>query len=132
MNMDKKKILYFEPDPMMADLISTNLRKGDFEVTYYSYPPEKSNDVINIVQAVKPDLIVTDIIMPNMDGFTLTKNLKSNKETSSVPIIAYTNLGQPKEIQKGLQLGITGWWIMAEHTPGEFVKKIRKFVQTLS
>lgn len=128
MNMNKKKILYFEPDTMIAAMTAAKLKEDNFEVVHYSCPPETSTEAINIVQAVKPDLIITDIIMPNIDGFVLTQNLKSHKDTASVPIIAYTNLGQSEEMEKGLQLGIAEWWIMAEHTPGEFVKKVKKFI----
>ncbi|HPK87613.1 MAG TPA: response regulator, partial [Atribacterota bacterium] len=57
------------------------------------------------------DLILTDIIMPGMDGYTFCKGLKNNPEYSSIPIIIITQLSNPTDIIKGLCCGANNFII---------------------
>ena len=60
---------------------------------------------LKIAESSKPDLILLDIKMPEMDGFEVCKRLKSSKETYQIPVIFLTVLGKTHDIVKGLELG---------------------------
>jgi len=60
---------------------------------------------LECVRHNKPDLIITDIEMPEMDGFGLCKALKSDPQTKSIPIMLLTSLSDPEDVIKGLQAG---------------------------
>lgn len=58
-----------------------------------------------IEQSEPPVLIISDILMPEMDGYTLCKKVKSNPDTNSIPVMLLTNLSDPHDVIKGLQSG---------------------------
>ena len=60
---------------------------------------------LEAVEEEPPDLILLDIIMPDMDGFEVCKRLKDNPETADIPVIFLSALTEAHEKQKGLKLG---------------------------
>ena len=81
-----KKILVIDDDVDMIDLVESRLKKNNYEVIF-------SNDGdVGYKKAIehKPDLIIMDVMMPNMPGGEAVKLLKSSKITSSIPILFFT------------------------------------------
>jgi DNA-binding response OmpR family regulator len=74
----------------------------------------------------KPDIVLLDILLPKMDGFTVLKNLKANNDVSHIPVILLTNLGQKDDVEKGLELGAVDYLIKAHFKPSETVDKVKK------
>ena len=62
-------------------------------------------DAVDITIKAKPDLIILDVMMPEMSGFEACRELKSNPETQHIPVIFLTALQQPQDIEKGFSLG---------------------------
>ncbi|MGR9115624.1 MAG: EAL domain-containing protein [Gammaproteobacteria bacterium] len=62
-------------------------------------------EALEIVQTQKPDLIISDIIMPEMDGYGLCKAIKSVEKLKDIPVILVTTLSDPQDIIKGLECG---------------------------
>jgi PleD family two-component response regulator len=60
---------------------------------------------LELAHSEKPDLILLDIIMPEMDGYTVCKTLKNDSETKSIPIISITAMDDDKDEEKGLTMG---------------------------
>lgn len=77
----------------------------------------------------KPDLILLDIILPEMDGFEMLTELKRNPETRAIPVILLTNLGQKKDIEHGLALGASDYLVKAHFMPSEVIEKIKKVIR---
>jgi len=69
---------------------------------------------INMAQIRKPDLILLDIILPKKNGFEVLKELKSNEETKSIPVIVLTNLSQMSDIGKVMELGVTTYLVKSD------------------
>lgn len=89
---------------------------------------------VDKVREFKPDIILTDILMPEMDGFEVIKIVKGDPETKDIPILIMSNLGQEDHIQKGLEMGAMGYIVKSQYTPSKVVEKIKeilagKFVQ---
>ena len=66
---------------------------------------DNGEDALNAAIMKKPVLIISDIIMPKMDGYTLCSRVKTNPELKDVPVILLTSLSDPMDIIKGLQAG---------------------------
>src|SRR5262245_4075540 len=64
---------------------------------------------LEMVHQVQPDLIVCDVLLPGMDGFEVLQALKSQVETRQIPFIFLTCLNDPREIERGYQLGANGY-----------------------
>ena len=76
--------------------------------------------------AAGPVIVLLDISMPKLDGFTVLKQLRANPSTQAVPVILLTNLGQDEDIKKGKELGATDYFVKANHTPAEVVTQVRE------
>ena len=74
----------------------------------------------------KPSIILLDILLPKMDGFTVLKNLKADAATKDIPVILLTNLGQKDDVEKGLSAGAADYLIKAHFKPSEIVDKVKK------
>lgn len=76
-----------------------------------------------------PDIILLDIIMPRMDGFVVLKKLKKDEKTASIPVVMLTNLGQNDDIEKAKRLGARDYFIKANHTPIEVIRKVEEILK---
>ncbi|MBT3689811.1 response regulator [bacterium] len=126
MSDKKSTILLIEDEEMLSNMYEIKFVKEGYQV-------KKALDgEIGFKMAsegVKPDLILLDIIMPKLDGFTVLKNLKANASTKDIPVILLTNLGQDEDIKKGNKLGATGYLIKANLTPAQVVEKIKEVLK---
>ena len=121
-----KKILHFEDDEMLAQMYVKKFEKVRFEYKYYLQSPEDPTELVNLVLAENPDLILTNMLMPGMDGFKLTEVLKADEKTKNIPIFALTSLGQEEDIKRGMDLGMTDYFVKANLTPIEIIEKIKE------
>ena len=64
------------------------------------------------------------LILPGIDGFKVLARIKENKDTSSIPVIILSNLGQKEDIEKGFNLGAVDYLIKAHFTPNEIIEKV--------
>lgn len=98
---DEKKplILVVEDNASLRAFIQQSLSD-----TYQTEGVENGKEAINFVQTKQPDLILSDIMMPVMDGREMCQRLKGNMETSHIPIILLTALGDKEHILEGLEI----------------------------
>lgn len=78
-----KKIFIVDDDEDMRSGISSMLHINGYAVT----EADNGTDALDMISAQKPDLIISDIMMPNMNGFMLREALKANPETADIPMI---------------------------------------------
>lgn len=116
------KILIIEDDNFLREIIVRKLAKEGFEIV----EAVDGEEGINKAKKENPDLIVLDLILPTLDGFEVLAKLKEDSETSSVPVMILSNLGQKGEIEQGLRLGAIDYLVKANFTPAEIVNKVKK------
>ena len=116
-----KNILIVEDDDFFRELIAKRLSSEGFEISE-AVDGEQGIEKIN---AIKPDLIILDILLPGIDGFEVLSKIKENSMVSSVPVIILSNLGQKEEVEKGMRLGATDYLIKAQVTSDEIVSKVK-------
>lgn len=125
MHMDepkKIKIALVEDEEVLSQVLENKLKKEGFEV-FVAMDGEAGLEIIN---AMRPDLILLDILMPKIDGFGVLTALSKDPELSKIPVIIISNSGQPVEIDKALALGVKDYLIKAEFDPQEVLDKIKK------
>jgi len=94
-------ILIVEDSPTQTKLLRFILEENGYSVN-------SANNGVKALECVrqrKPNLIITDIVMPEMDGFALCKAIKSDPDLKSIPIMLLTSLSDPQDVIKGLQAG---------------------------
>ena len=97
--MDSIKILYVEDEPFLGKIVRESLESRGFNVCMV----EDGAQVLKNYQAFKPDICVLDVMLPNKDGFTLAKEIRSIDE--NIPIIFLTAKNQTEDLLKGFESG---------------------------
>ena len=95
------KILIVEDNEMNRDMLSRRLIKKGFEIII----AVDGEEGVKKTLSEKPDLILMDMSLPVMDGWEATKKLKSNSDTSKIPIIALTAHAMAQDKEKALAAG---------------------------
>ncbi|MFA6391834.1 MAG: response regulator [Patescibacteria group bacterium] len=121
----KKKIVLVEDDSFLAGMYVSKLNLENFEVKL----AENGEDGLKTATDEMPDLILLDILLPRMDGFEVLKKLKKNPATADIPVILLTNLGQKKDVDRGMALGAVDYLIKAHFMPNEVIAKIKKILK---
>lgn len=115
------KILIVEDDKFLMDMYTLKFSEHHFEVT----SSFGATDALSkLEEGLEPDIIVTDVVMPVMDGFEFLAAVKEKKLARGAVIIVLSNLGQKEDITKGVSLGAKGYIVKATSTPTEVVKKV--------
>jgi CheY-like chemotaxis protein len=96
-----KKILIIEDNPVNTELLVQSLKAQRLNI--FSAPNGKVG--LEITHKINPDLILLDVMMPEMDGFETCQQLKANNTTRDIPIIFITAKTNREDIEKGFSLG---------------------------
>lgn len=118
------KILFIEDDQLIVKIYTTRLQ-ADGHTVFSSY---NGADGIAIAQKEIPDLIVCDVMMPQMDGFEVLKRLKADEKTRHIIVLMYSNLAQEEEMKKAKELGAAEFIVKANISPVELVEKIKGYL----
>jgi DNA-binding response OmpR family regulator len=101
---EKNTLLIVDDDPTNTQILSTYLQKLNYEVLTAQDGEDALAKLLHRNQ-VKPDLILLDVMMPNLDGFETCRRLKENAETREIPIIFMTALTNTEDKLKGFEAG---------------------------
>ena len=120
-----KTILLIEDDPFLVDIYKNKLEEFGYAVE----TAEDGGQALNIIKEKNPDLVLLDIILPNIDGWEILKIIRNNPDTKNLKVIVLSNLGQREEVEKGVELGATKYLIKAHFTPSEVAKEIDQLLK---
>ena len=99
-NNHGQKILIVDDNPVNLDFL-----KGILQTDYTVLATVRSSLTMDIAQTKSPDLILLDIMMPEMDGYEVCRRLKADKKTAGIPVIFVTSKEDPVDESKGFELG---------------------------
>jgi DNA-binding response OmpR family regulator len=120
-----KKILIIEDDKFLRELIVRKLGPKNYTIL----EAIDGEEGMKKIREEKPDLIILDLILPGIDGFTVLSKMKEDPVLSLIPVIILSNLGQKEEIEKGLKLGAIDYLVKAHFTPEEIIEKITNILK---
>jgi DNA-binding response OmpR family regulator len=95
------KVLVIDDDPVIVQLLRVNFEIEGFEVVSAG----DGQEGLERAMADHPDVVLSDIMMPRMDGLQLVHQLKNNASTRSLPVILLSAKAQNAEVQEGLDAG---------------------------
>jgi len=127
MEEEMKTILLIEDDNALLDLYEATLKLENFNVIRAI----SGKAGLEALGSSNPDLILLDILMPEMNGFEFLKEIKKNREVKNIPVLLLTNLGESKlDINRELAfaLGIEGYLIKSKNTPDQVVTRIKSIL----
>jgi twitching motility two-component system response regulator PilH len=99
--MVMKQIMIVDDSPTDAHLLQKMLEKNG----YQTLTAGNGNEGIEVARLMRPDLILMDVVMPGLNGFQATRELSSNPETSSIPVIIVTRKDQKVDRVWGIRQG---------------------------
>ncbi len=119
-----KKIVYIEDDLEMIYLIKMILERKGYEIVSVS----DGLKGFETVEQEKPDLVMLDLMMPNIDGWDIYHQLKSNETTNSIPVIVISAKAQPIDKVLGLQIAKVNNYISKPFRPQELIDSIEEIL----
>ncbi len=120
-----KKILIIEDDLTILSMYESKFAGEGFKV----FGAEDGNKGLEIAKKENPDIIMLDIILPQIDGFTVLAELKKDKKTQDIPVVMLTNLGTTEDQKKGKKMGAEDYLVKASLTPAQISEKIKKILK---
>jgi DNA-binding response OmpR family regulator len=83
---------------------------------------------LHMARSKKPDLVLLDLVLPELSGYELLEKLRKDPATKGLPVIIFSVLGEQTDIQKALDLGANDYIIKGFYSPGEVLQKIGSFL----
>ncbi len=125
MALEGAKVLIIEDDIYISRMYQLKLSLDGIKVEL----ADNGKAGLEKVEDFRPDVILLDILMPEMDGFEVLKSLKSDPKNQDIPVLIMSNYGQEEDIKKGLELGAVGYLVKSQYTPSTVVDKIRSIIE---
>jgi len=98
---DKSKVLIVDDEPINIKLLDANLTPRGYEVI----TAIDGKQALEKIEAEKPDLVLLDVMMPEMDGFEVTRRIRANNDTKLMPVVLITALRETDDRVRGIEAG---------------------------
>ena len=121
---NSKKILLIEDDPDQVFLYSTKFEMEGLKLL----TAQNGVEGLELAKKEKPDIILLDIVMDEMDGMEVLASLKKDKATKGVPVVLLTNLVKKELVQKSKQMGAAGFWSKTDVLPKDAVERVKQIL----
>jgi len=118
------RILLVEDNEMNRDMLSRRLTRRGHEVLFAA----DGREAVNTARAVRPDLILMDVSLPQMDGWSATRELKADPSTHATPIVALTAHAMEGDRQRALDAGCDDY----DSKPVDLVRLLSKIQALLA
>ncbi len=126
MEGEKRKILIVDDDSFLLDMYALKFSQNEFEV-------HTAGNGVQALEKLKgglsPDVMLMDIIMPEMDGFEMLAKINSEKLCPNCLKIVLSNKSEQDDIEKGNSLGVVGYIVKANSTPTEVIDNVIKILE---
>jgi len=119
-----KTVLIIEDDNFLQGLEATKLKKEGYNVLTAS----NSVEAFKAMEGNKIDLILLDLLLPDVDGFMILEKVRQNKNLQAVPVIVFSNLSEEKDVSRATKLGASEFMIKSNFTLDEISKKVKELI----
>lgn len=113
-----------EDDPMLVEIYEKKLKDSGFEVKIVTTGKAVKDEVIDW----KPELILLDVVLPDMDGFEVLEVLKKEESIKDIPVYAFSNLAAKEDIDRATSLGAAGYLTKSSFTPTQLAEELKKIL----
>jgi len=122
---DKKRILYVEDEKEMIELTRIVLEREGFDMIGVVGGAKG----LEAIKREKPDLVLLDLMMPDVDGWEVYRQMKADQELADIPVIIITARTQSIDKVLGLKVAKVADYITKPFGPGELVESIRRVLE---
>ena len=118
----KRRVVYIEDEQEMIDLVRLILNRKGFEIV----GANGGREGLDAVRRVLPDLVLLDLMMPDMDGWDVYQQMKADESTQNIPVIVVTAKAQSIDKVLGLHIAKVDDYISKPFSPQELVDSVEK------
>jgi DNA-binding response OmpR family regulator len=122
------KIAIIEDDPVISQMYRMKFESDGFSIQLAN----NGSRGVAMVKDFKPDMILLDLEMPEMNGDEALKQIRSHDWGKTVPVIILTNLGEEEAPKSLKSLGVTSYIVKANLTPSEVVSRVKEALSKLA
>ncbi len=119
--MSAKRILLAEDDPLTARFVQSLLDAKGYAVMV----ADDGEHAVELAAASRPDLVVTDLVMPYRDGFDVVRALRNDRRTARIPVIVLSMRDREEDIVRGLEQGADDY-VVKPFNARELLARVRK------
>ncbi|MDW8327231.1 MAG: response regulator [Anaerolineales bacterium] len=119
---NKKRVVCVEDEPAMIDLIRLILERKGYEVI----GANGGREGLDVIQREKPDVVLLDLMMPDMDGWEVYQKMKAHEQTKDIPVIVVTARAQSIDKVLGLHIAKVDDYITKPFGPQDLVESVEK------
>lgn len=119
---EKTKVVCIEDEPEMIDLVKLILGRKGFDLT----GAMGGREGLEAVRRVKPDLVLLDLMMPDMDGWEVYQQMKADRELMDIPVIVVTAKAQSIDKVLGLHIAKVDDYVTKPFGPQELLQSIER------
>ncbi|HNP74903.1 MAG TPA: response regulator [bacterium] len=120
MGIEGKKILIVEDEPELASIYSMMMDHAGLKVDV----ARDGAEAIEKIRRINPDLVLLDLLMPEVDGYQTLKEIKQDPKYKQVSIYVWSNLTQKNEVALAKRLGADGYLVKSDYTPSKLLAKV--------
>ena len=120
-----KRILIVEDDNFLLGLEAKKLKDKGYDVLSAA----NSAEAFKIIDSKeKIDLVLLDLMLPEVDGFTILQKIREDDNLEHVPVVIFSNLYEEKDLKRATKLGISNFMIKSNFTLDELTEKIKTLI----
>jgi DNA-binding response OmpR family regulator len=124
----KKQLVYIEDEQEMIDLVRLILGRKGYEVI----GANGGHEGLDLVRSRLPDLVLLDLMMPDMDGWDVYQQMKADESTRDIPVIVVTAKAQSIDKVLGLHIAKVDDYISKPFSPNDLVASVEKVLANAS
>jgi len=125
MNSKEKYVIIADDNEFFSNVFSTEFTKSGYKTDVVA----NGQQVLDLAERQRPDLIILDLIMPVKDGFDTLTELKNNEKLKDVNVVVLSNLGQSEDIEKAKRLGAAGYIIKKDLAIKDLFSEVSKYLE---
>lgn len=122
------KIIVVEDDPMLGEIYQKKFSDAGFEFNLVTSGKMAQKEI----EDFQPDLILLDIVLPDMDGYEILEVLSKKETTRNIPVYVFSNLSAKEDMERASKLGAKGFLTKSSFTPSQLVEEVKKIMGSLS
>lgn len=119
----KQIVLIVEDDSFLREIIAKKIQNAGFEV----HEATSAENALELLQKLRPGLILLDLILPKMNGFELVGKMRTDEGLKGIPVILLSNYAEAEGMKQSADLGVRDYLVKAKLTPGEVLQRVEKF-----
>lgn len=120
----KHVVLIVDDDEFLLEMYALKFKEEGFGVEI----AQSGREALEKMDSAHPDIVLLDIVLPEMDGFSVLQKMRGEKKSKGPLIVMLTNLSQKDDTERGMRLGADDYIVKAHYTPSEVVEKVRKLL----